>query len=127
MILLFVAYWLIYWIISAWYNCRFIEQKDFHLAGSFVAALTVLGVVLSSKFGVMLYSWQDSCYLSFIALTLRWVFFDLALNIMRNQKWYYIGSTSWIDKNLMHWQFLFKVLFLFLSLCMCLAYSGIGN
>ena len=127
MILIFITYWLTYWTAFAWYNYRFIEQKDFHLAGSIVSVLTVIGVVLAPKFGVLLYNWQDAAYLSFVALTIRWCFFDIALNLMRKKEWYFIGITSWMDKNLMHWQFVIKSVFLFLSICVCLAYLGIGN
>lgn len=126
MIVLFVIYFAILWFLWAWYNCRIIKQKDFHTAGAFVAVFVVLGIVLSPKFGILIYCWQDVAYLSFIALTLRWCFFDIFLNLMLKQKWYYIGATSWLDRNLMHWQFIIKIIFLFLSISMCLSYGGIG-
>ena len=126
MIVIFVLYFSLLWFVWAWYNFLFITDKNFHSVGAILSVMVVLGIVLASKFGIKIYSISDIAYLSFVALTLRWCLFDLTLNLMLKKEWYYIGS-GWIDKTFKHWQFYIKLFFLFLSLCICLAYAGIGN
>jgi hypothetical protein len=123
-VILFILYFLVLWLVFAWYNYLFISKKNFHTVGAIVAIYIVLGIILSKSFGLKTYTVYDVLGLSYVALSLRWIFFDIFLNLMLGQKWYYIGTTSWMDRTFQHWQFLLKAIFLFFTIIICLSYCG---
>lgn len=55
-----------------------------------------------------------------VALTLRWIIFDIALNKMMGWNWYYVGNTGIIDQFIGYWGFWIKpVLLIFSILVIC--------
>ena len=105
-----IVFWLIniaLWLAFAWYNYYFLSKKvkivkifkyskkiNFHFWGAVVSTIVAFAfmfVALSDFTSIQLYS------LPFICLTIRWVFFDITLNLLFNQKWWYYGN---VTKNL---------------------------
>lgn len=139
MILIFVLYFFILWFLWDWYNFLFIRQRNFHTVGAITACWIVFGIISSRFVNINIIEYMDVVYLSFVALTIKW-WFEILLNLMLGLPWYFQGTTTAMDGNtksknkiilfIVNWyrrsQFMIKCIFLFISLCICLAYSGIG-
>lgn len=126
-------YFTLLWVAWAYYNYKFISKKNFHNAGALCAALVIAGVILACMgFFIEISDWNTLLWVGLMSLTLRWVVFDLALNLFRKREWWYYGTIlsqnrSWIDKTLGGWQIPIKIILLFWVVCMNLFYYGIYN
>jgi len=115
--ILFLTYLILLWVVNAWHDSDYYNKKDAHLSGALLSCLAVLGLFLFQFINLHIRDTWDVVNLSFVALTLRWVIFDITYNLLIGQKWYYKGSTAKLDKWLPNYvQFGLKVLFLFISI-----------
>lgn len=71
------------------------EEKEFHGLGAVIKFSFAGLVVINTNSGVI-----DALLLLFILLTEIWVVFDCVLGKLLHDKWFYIGTTSVIDKKL---------------------------
>jgi len=126
--ILFWFYNIVLWSAFAVYNWAFIFKKiDFHIPGAIVA------VIIGMSFGVLPLTISEvgawtGIKLLFICLSIRWVVFDIVLNILCDKKWWYHGSITrgmkiktyykngLIDRELGSKQFLFKFVFIVVSI-----------
>lgn len=110
-------YFIIFWIVFAWYNYAFIEHKEFHIIGAFVSVFLAAGFAIMSWLKpYKINDWKKVAMLVFIILSIRWFVFDIALNLMRGLAWNYIGKTSWMDINIGVWSiYIVKPVLLLLS------------
>ena len=118
-IIILTAYFIGRVLFDAW---RIKRGKNVdHWFGAFVTFIVgcfVLGWDIKSNWALFKYM--------FVYLSAWWFLFDLTLNILRGLKWNYIGSTSYIDKILLQLQelgfnqYIFKSIFLFVSLLLLL-------
>lgn len=70
------------------------EEKEFHRANAVVKIFYVFFIVINN--GGLLHTITAAILL----LLWMWLVFDIALNLFLGHKWYYNGSTAWIDKRL---------------------------
>ena len=96
-----------------WYNER-VYLGHWHSAG---AALTLIFCLTLSIFYITItgYSLIDLLSITFFLLSLRWILFDLMVNIMLKLKWNYVGTTSWFDRKLGRYGLWLKLVMLFFS------------
>lgn len=99
-------YILIYSILSAYFNYRIIEQKDFHVSQAILRVFAFCGI---------LFLGSNDYFDLFRCLTIYWIVFDITLNIFRGLPLLYVGKTSYIDKKLGKYIYIFKVLFIIIS------------
>lgn len=131
MILFFVLYLIILFSVNAWHDADYKNLKDAHLSGGIFVILIVIGFFMLSLIGFKfsLDEWDQMAYFTFVALTIRWNVFDIVYNRLTKQPWYYVGSTSTMDKLSKKagiYAFYLKWICLFLAACMCLSFGGIG-
>lgn len=108
--ILFVLYIISLWFVNAWHDSDYYKGNDAHISGAFLACLIVVGLFIPLP---LINAW-DYFNIAFVALSLRWIFFDVSYNILIGQKWYFTGSTAMLDK-IPNWvQFSIKILLLFL-------------
>jgi hypothetical protein len=90
-----LIFWLInifLWVAFATYNYAFLTKKlDFHIWGAVVAFIVAIA------FSVV--CWLDLTFteifaLPFISLSIRWVVYDITLNLLMGKAWWYYGSIT---------------------------------
>ena len=115
------------WAAFAVYNYAFITKKiDFHFWGAAVSVIFALFVPLAIFLNL---SFVQIIGLPFVILTVRWIVFDITLNLLMGKKWWYFGNTTRglngsipyfkngaIDRKLGAKQFIFKFIFLVISI-----------
>ena len=116
----FITFILTYAIINAKVNQLVIDKKDWHQAQWIKVALLGSAITLGSvyKFDTP----SEYFKLLFVFITLYWIVFDLSLNLFRRLKWYYVGTTSKVDKYLTGWSFYFKAIMLFFTILITMYY-----
>lgn len=111
--LYFIGFILVYAVVNAKVNQLVIDKKDWHLMQWVKVALVGTAVTAGAVFKID--DQSEFLNLLFIFSLLYWIVFDLSLNLFRGLKWYYVGTTAWLDKHLKHWQFLIKASLLFFA------------
>ena len=95
-----VALWLIniiLWVSFAFYNYAFITKKlDFHFWGAVVSIVIVTGMAFLC---FIPFTIDQIISIPFISLVLRWIVFDITLNVLMKKPWYYYGSVTKGEKN----------------------------
>lgn len=82
------------WTAFAFYNFSFITGKiDFHKPGALVAMFIAASIALFPHYHFESDIWNLTGYF-LLCLLLRWVFFDIALNLMFGKPWWYYGNTT---------------------------------
>ena len=116
----FLSFILAYAIINAKVNQLVIDKKDWHQAQWFKVALLGNAITAGSVWKFDTPSEYFNLLLVFI--TIYWIVFDLALNLFRGKKWYYVGVISKIDKYLTGWSFYIKLILLFFTILITMYY-----
>ena len=98
-----IVYILLYSVISAWFNEKIINKKDFHLSQAILRILTFAGIIYLSTCKII-----DVFFL----LTVYWIVFDFALNLFRKLSLFYVGKTAKMDKFFGKYIYLVKSLIL---------------
>ena len=107
---LVALYIFLYSIISAVFNYDIIAKKDFHKSQAVLRVYTFIGILaIPSMEPLMILSGL------FQSLTIYWIVFDLALNLLRGKDFLYIGKTAWLDKTLGKYIYLIKFIFIIIS------------
>lgn len=90
-----LVFWLIniiLWVAFAAYNYAFLTKKiNFHFWGAVVTCIIAFGIMIICFLQL---SSSQIILLPIITLVLRWVVFDISLNLMCSQKWWYYGNIT---------------------------------
>jgi len=111
-----------YFQISLKKNLKIKDYQIFHLFNAINKVLISFAIGYFAVFRLIT-AWQDIFYISFIILSIYWIVFDLIYNLLNNQKWYHSGG-GMIDKIFGDFQFLIKILFLFINFVLFLQYGN---
>jgi len=95
-------------ILSALFNFEIIAGENWHVSQA-ASLAPLFGLLFCYKIP---WRWQDCIYLIFIALAVRWIVFDLFLNLFLGQHWLYVGSGT-IDLLIGDWQYILKLISIF--------------
>ena len=104
----FYALMIIHSILSAFFNYQIIESQDWHISQA-ASLAPLFGIFFLYKIP---WDWRDCIYLIIMALSVRWIVFDISLNIMLGEHWLHIGSGT-IDKLIGGWQMYVKLVLIF--------------
>lgn len=108
----FFIYLVVLWVVNAWHDADYYNKVNTHISGAALACMIVLGLFLMP---IKNADYIDYINLVIVSLSFRWIVFDISYNLMIKQKWYYVGTTSKLDKWLGNWSFIFKTFFIFLD------------
>jgi hypothetical protein len=113
-----ILFFVLYAVADAWHDYLCIEGKSgWHSvdAGIKLSVFLFLAYQIYNP-TIELNFWTDIFWLTFAGLSVRWVVFDLCLNLFRGKKWYYVADHG-IEGFLGSWSFYAKVACLFFTAC----------
>lgn len=88
--------WIIYIIAHslnhAWFNYMFITDQDFHVSQVFAIGIDILALLVFMRYPLKQKLWK----LITLFLVLRWILFDLSLNLFLGKGILYVGG-GWLD------------------------------
>jgi len=117
--LIFLIGW---YALQAWTNYYWIkDSQKFHTSQAIETTYLIVGILSQCCWNILQVDLAGILALGFVALTFRWIFFDLFLNWFRGLPWCYTGrlsgdkyKNSTLDR-LGNWQFPIKFILLFIS------------
>lgn len=103
------------WAVNAWHDSDYYNKKDSHVSGAVFACMIIALSIFSA--GLDLRGFNEIFNYIFLLLSLRWIVFDITYNLFIGQKWYYVGSTAFLDKYIPNFiQFAIKLTTLFFDI-----------
>jgi len=105
--ILFLIIILSHSILSAWFNYQIIEDKKWHTLQALSLAPLFFFVFIERE------SLTDYFYIIGTALIIRWIVFDISLNVMRKLPFHYVGNTAFLDRIFGGFQNYIKLILLF--------------
>ena len=124
--IILLTYIISLWVINAWHDSDYYNKKDAHISGAFLAAFAIAGLFLLVIIGLTRIDFNDIINLSFLALMLRWIVFDISYNLFIGQRWYYVGQTALMDRVIPNWlQFSMKLACVFFDVLIVKSYINL--
>jgi len=111
-----LTYILLYCVLDAWHDSIVIKGKDFHAVKAGIFCLNIAMVVFLLHKQLFHLNWLFMAEMAFVFLTLRWILFDIFVNLFLGRTALQSGHTAFIDKLFPGlWALFVKCLFLGVS------------
>lgn len=107
---------IIYSILDAYHDYLAINGRNWHTADALVKGLVFFAFFFIPYQIDYINNWWQLLPIFFVCCSVRWIVFDITLNVLRRKGVFYIGNTAFLDRNLGQFQYYLKLFCLFFTI-----------